>query len=96
MQGNPSHGLHADPALPQLFVTVLMGTAGVLAVVEMNRQQTIQADHLVKRRQYPIQVVYQIIAPVPHMAGIQADAQLVLLLHPVDDLPQLFKAAAHL
>ena len=96
MQGNPFHGLHADLALAQLFVPVFMRAAGVLAVVEMNRPQTLQADYLIKPGQYPVQVVHQIIAPVPHMAGVQADAQLVLLLHPVDDLPQFFKAAAYL
>ena len=96
MQRNPSHGLHADLALAQLFVAVLMRAAGVLAVVEMNRTQTLQADYLVKAGQHPVQVLHQIIAPVPDMAGVQADAQLVLQLHTVDDLPQFFKAAAHL
>ena len=96
MQRDPSHGLHADLSLPKLLMAVLMRTAGVFAVIEMNRQQTLQADHFVEPGQHTVRILHQIIARIPHVAGVQTDAQLVLLLNPVDDLPQFFKAAAYL
>ena len=37
MRGNPSHGLHADLALAQFFMAILMRATGVLVVVEVDR-----------------------------------------------------------
>ena len=50
---------------------------------------------MVKFRKHAVQVVHDIIAPVIHMAGVQADAQ-PGAVHCVQDGPELFEPAAYL
>ena len=62
----------------------------------MDGLQPGKAENSVKLLQHPVQVVCHIIAAVGHVAGVQADSQLVRKLHQVQNGPKLLKAAAHL
>ena len=73
-----------------------MAAAIIQTVVQVNGFQTIQTDYFVKFRKYTIQIANDVIACVPYMTGIQANAQLLRKLHPVQDLPELLKPASHL
>ena len=86
----------ADAALADGGVAVLVGAHGVLAVIDVHGADAFQPHCLVKGRQHPVQVAGDIVARVADVAGVQANAQLVAQRHPVDDFPQLLKAAAHL
>ena len=48
MVDHPNQRLQSDAALSQLLVPVFVGTAGVHAVIEVNRTQAVQTDDLVK------------------------------------------------
>ena len=76
MERDSLHGLVTELSLAELFVPILMRTAAVFAVVEMYRIQAIQADHVVKLRQNPLEVMHEIIARVPDVTGVQTDADL--------------------
>ena len=76
MEHDPPHGLEAELSIAELFMPILMGTAVVLAVVEMNRGQAVQTDHTVKLCQDPVEVMHEIIARVPDVTGVQTDADL--------------------
>ena len=73
-----------------------MGTQGVHAVVDMQGLEPVQSQYPVELLQNALQIVDHIIPAVGHMAGVEADAQLIAQFHPVNDGPQLFKGAAHL
>ena len=62
----------------------------------MHGAQARKADGAVKRRKHAVEVVYNIIPCIKHMAGIKAYAQAFRLFYPVDDRAQLLKSAAHL
>lgn len=55
-------------------VAVFMTAALVLTVIEMNGLETAEADDAVKFRQDLIKMLLNVIAAVPDMAGIEADA----------------------
>ena len=59
----------------------------------MNGPEMVQAQYLVKFLQHTIQAAGNVIAPVPDMAGVQADVEL-RALHRIQDHPQLLKPAA--
>ena len=62
----------------------------------MDGLQPPQPNDLVKLLQHPVQVARNVVAAVGDVAGVQAHAQLVRKLHPVENGPQFLKAAAHL
>ena len=96
MVHDPGQGLQADAAFTDAGVAVLPGAAGVQAVVEVDGLQPVQADDAVKLRQYAVQVVCQVVPGIGGVAGVQADPHFRSQVHLVQDLPQLFKPAAHL
>ena len=77
-------------------MSVFMGTARILRVVQVQCSQSVQADHPVKLGQHPIQILCQRVPAIAHMTGVQAHADLVLQLHTVYNAAQLLKGAAHL
>ena len=95
VQNTPEH-FQPQAALPELFMPVLMRAAGVFAVVQMQRLQSVKADHAVEFSQHAVQIVYNVVSRVRHMARIEADADLILKLHPLYDFRKLFKPASDL
>ena len=66
----------------------------IFAVVEMHRLQPVQTDDLIEPRQNSIQIVQQIISGVPGVAGVEADADMVLAFEPVNNFSQFLKTSA--
>ena len=58
--------------------------------------QTPEPDHAVKLREHAVKVAGNVIPRVPDVARVEADADVLLQLHAVDDSAQLLKAAADL
>ena len=58
--------------------------------------QTPEPDHAVKLREHAVKVAGNVIPRVPDVARVEADADMLLQLHAVDDGAQLLKAAADL
>ena len=73
-----------------------MAAQTIHAVIQMNCFQSGKSDHLIKFMKHTIQVMDNIISSIPHMTGIQTDAQFIILLHPVNDLANLLKRCSHL
>ena len=96
MKRDPLHRLHAKVSLAQFLVPVLVRSPVVLTVIEVYRLQAIQSDHIIKMLQHAVQIIHEIISGIPGVAGIKADTDLLLTLHPVDDLPELFKCSSDL
>ena len=96
MVHDAAEGLRSQCALPDAGMAVLVGTHGVQAVVQVERLQPVQADDPVKLRQDAIQVPGHVVSGVGDVAGIQTDPHLLRQCHPVQNLPQLLEAAAHL
>ena len=55
-----------------------MRTKGIFTVVQMKGFQAVYADHAVKFRKHAVQIIYDIIAAVKNVAGIQADADFII------------------
>ncbi|MPM84644.1 hypothetical protein SDC9_131717 [bioreactor metagenome] len=68
----------------------------IFAVVQVDGPQAVQAHGPVKGVQHAVQIIYQIIPAVVYVAGIQAHAQQLRVIHPMDHGLQLFKGAANL
>ena len=96
MVDDPADGVQGQLTLSNAGVAVLVAAPVVHAVVQMHGLQPVQAHHPVKLREHPIQVVFDVIASVPDVAGVQTDAQMLRVLHPVDDGAQVLEPAAHL
>ncbi len=73
-----------------------MTADGILAVVQVNGFQPVQADDVIKHLQNAVQIPNDVIAAIIHMAGIQTNAHALLLLYSVQNGAQLLKASADL
>ena len=60
----------------------------------MHGKQAVEADHVVKLRQHVVEMVHDVVAAVPYMAGVKADTHMVRELHPVEDRPHLGEGLA--
>ena len=63
-----------DFPLADLLVAVLMRTKDIHRVIEMNRLEPFKPDDSVELREYSVKVVHYVVAAVPDMAGVEADA----------------------
>ena len=103
----PPHTKHerfqTDFPLPDARMAVLVRTKGIHGVVEVNRLEPTDPHDTVELSQNAIEVVYDVIAAVPHMARIKAHTQRQTLhvrlrkcsLRAVDNRFHLFKVAAN-
>ena len=82
---HPHQSFLSDLPEADLLVTVLMRAAFILAVIQMNCKEPVQAYHLIKMPEHPVQVIHDIISGIPDMAGIKAYTDLLLPLCPVKD-----------
>lgn len=62
--------LKTDIAFSYHFMAVFVRAARVLAVVDMNRTKTLDAQNPVEFLEHPIKVVDNVISGIVHMAGI--------------------------
>ena len=85
MIDDPCNGLRTDISLADLVVAILMGAAGIFGVVQMDRVQTVYADHPVKFRNHAVCVLFQRIACIGNVACIKAhtDVRLKFRLHQI-------------
>ena len=74
MIDNPGEGLPADVSLADAGMAVLVTTAIVQTVVQMDGFQAAKADGFVKFCKISVQISDDIVACISYMAGIQADA----------------------
>ena len=58
--------------LSELLVPVFSGAAGILAVIEMYRTQSVQPDDPVELCQHSVQVAFDIVSAVPHVTRVEA------------------------
>ena len=71
-----------------------MGREGILAVIQMQRLQLVQAQDPVKFTENAIQIRNNVITAVVHMTGVQTDAH-IAAAHRIHDGLQFFKSAAN-
>ena len=74
-------GFEADLAFADAGVAVLVRTAGIHAVVEVDGMQTVEPDHTVELLQHAVEVAHDVVARIPHVARVQAHAHVALQLH---------------
>ena len=72
-----------------------MAGKGILAVIQVDRLQTVQADDAVKTGKHIVQLLHDIGAAVVYMACIQAYTEPVARLARIHDRAQLLKAAEY-
>ena len=73
-----------------------MRTRWIETVIDVKSMEPFQSYDAIKLLQHSIQITYDIVSGIAHMTRIHADADLILLLHAVDDGTQFFKPASHL
>jgi len=78
--------LNPQISVPYGLVPVFMAFKRIFGVVEVYGLKSFQSYNFVKMFQHPVQVVYNIIAGIENMAGIQADTQTVPDFYPVHNL----------
>ena len=93
---NIRNACQSKRTLADFLVSVLMTADRILAVVQVNGFQPVQADDFIKRLQNAIQIPDDVIAAIIYMAGIQTNAHALLLLYSVQNGAQLLKASANL
>ena len=91
-----SERVKADAALADGGVAVLVGAERVLRVVQVDGAQAVEPDHAIELLQHAVQIAGDVVAAVPHVAGVQAHGHLFVQLHLIQNGGQLFKRAAHL
>ena len=64
-----------------------------LRIVHVNRLDLGQADRLIQLAHHTVVVVHQIVAGIQHMAGVERDADVRLVLHAVHDRGELLEVA---
>ena len=69
-------------AFPDFRVAVLVGTARIQGIVDMECLQMRQAHNPLEFSQHPIQVIHNIITAVVDVAGVQTDTYFGLQLRP--------------
>ena len=84
----------AELTLPDVGVTILVRVEAELRTVHMNRLDLGQADRLIQLAHHAVVVVHQIVAGIQHMAGVERDADLRLILHAIHDRGELIEIAA--
>ena len=62
----------------------------------MQGAQAVEADHAIELVENAVEVAHDVIASVPHMAGVQAHAKELVVLDAVDDARELLEAPADL
>src|SRR5690606_25580126 len=70
--------------------------AGVLAVVDVDHRQPVQADDAVKFRHDAVEVVDDVVAGIVDMARVKAHGQALVLGDAVDDGRQFLEGATYL
>ena len=75
----------ANLALADLCVAVFVRGKPEDAVVNVYRFQAVKPNHAVKLCQHTVEVVYNVIPGIDHVAGIEAHAELFLHRRAVDD-----------
>ena len=83
--------IQSDLSFTDLRMAVFVAAQTIHAVIQMNCFQSGKSDHLIKFMKHTIQVMDNIISSIPHVTGIQTDAQFIILLHPVNNLSQFLK-----
>ena len=83
-----------DVTFADACMAVFVSAKRIQAVIQVDGAQTGKTDDAVKFGENLIQVIDDVIAAIPDMAGIQADTEMVGEFNAVDDFPKLFKAAA--
>ncbi len=92
---NGGKGIETDMPFAQLLVTIFMGITRILRIVQVQSPQSRQSDHAIELLQHAIQVGRYVVAPIPYMAGIQANTQVVVEFHLIDDSGDLLEAPPH-
>ena len=65
------------------------------AVVNVYRFQAVKPNHAVKLCQHTVEVVYNVIPGIEHVAGIEAHAHMVGKFNALDDRRKLLERATH-
>lgn len=86
MVDDTPQGVGTDETFSDEFVPILVRRQGVLAVVEVNGAQPLQSDDVVKLIHHIIQMIHDVVARIVDVAGVQANAYLVVLSRAVNDL----------
>ena len=92
---NSLESVYAYVALTYLLMAVFVAAEKIHAVIEMNRSQAIKANGLIEGFQYAVQVVHNIVSAVEDMAGVQANAQPLVLFYQVYDGAKFFKSTSN-
>ena len=79
------HRLKPYFSLANLLVSVLRGSRRVLAVIDMQRLQPIHTYDSIKLVKHSRKIIFDIVAGIADMAGVQAHAKLILELNSVDN-----------
>ena len=77
MTDDAHEGFQTDLALADARMAVFVGSAGIQAVVEVDGTQAVEADDAVKFREHAVEVMDDVIASVPDVAGVKADAEMI-------------------
>ena len=85
MVSDAAESIKADAAESNILMPVFRGPHRILAVVEMNDRNLIDPDEPVKFMDDAVKMMYNIIAAVMDMAGVEADAKLLAVYDAVID-----------
>lgn len=89
------HCFHANEPLAKFLMPVLVRSAGILTVIEVDCFQPVKTDHIIKVFQNPVEVINQIISGIPGVAGIETNAKFLSAFNTSNDLCQFFERSAY-
>ena len=62
----------------------------------MQRPKTIETDHSVELIENAVEVIHDVVSRIPHVAGVEADPEELVVVYAIDDAGELLKAPTHL
>ena len=95
MIDNALKSFQPDCSFSYFFMPILLTAHRIFIIIQMNRLKAFQSDDFVKSGKNAVQIIDNIITAVIDMAGVKAHADTVFPLHPLYNIRQLLKRAAH-
>ena len=96
MADDARQSLESEFPFADARMAVFAGGAHVETVVEVDGMEVGQPDHAIELVKDAVEVIDDVVAGIPDVAGIETDAELFLAVHAVDDGGELFEAASDL
>ena len=91
MVDDADDGIESDGSFTDIGVAILMGDEWIFGVVQVNCAESVETNDAIEFIDDAVEIVDDIVAAIVDMAGIEADAEPVSAVCPIDDFADFFE-----